>query len=135
MEKILSVHKNQRYVVETITMTTVTERRIVRESTEETTIKNVGTAASSTPATADVTPNDRKPPIPAKPENIPAQISGILKGGKLWKNEMQVSRIYPIDFIFWYPIQNFQTKTVTYQCQLYANLIATVQQFPESSTI
>lgn len=104
MEKILSVHKNQRYVVETITMTTVTERRIVRESTEETTIKNVGTAASSTPATADVTPNDRKPPIPAKPENIPAQISGILKGGKLWKNEMQVSRIYPIDFIFWYPI-------------------------------
>ncbi|XP_037914528.1 uncharacterized protein LOC119653699 isoform X3 [Hermetia illucens] len=96
MEKILSVHKNQRYVVETITMTTVTERRIVRESTEETTIKNVGTAASSTPATADVTPNDRKPPIPAKPENIPAQISGILKGGKLWKNEMQAEEtIHP----------------------------------------
>ncbi len=48
-----------RYIVETITMTTVTERRIVRESNEQ---LNVG----------DILPDKLN--------------SGILKGGKLWRN-------------------------------------------------
>lgn len=53
--------QQQRYIVETITMTTVTERRIVRE--------------------ADHGPRRTRSPPPDTDSNI----SGILKGGKLWK--------------------------------------------------
>lgn len=39
---------------------------------------------------------DKKPPIPAKPEHLIQQqqaISGILKGGKLWKSEHSSSQV------------------------------------------
>lgn len=39
---------------------------------------------------------DKKPPIPAKPEHLVQQqqaISGILKGGKLWKSEHSSSQV------------------------------------------
>lgn len=53
-----------RYIVETITMTTVTERRIVRESNDQMTI------------------GDMLPPDSSKYNS-----SGILKGGKSWRSE------------------------------------------------
>ena len=56
-----SSQQQQRYIVETITMTTVTERRIVRE--------------------ADHMPRRSRSP----PPNTDSKLSGILKGGKLWK--------------------------------------------------
>ena len=56
-----SSQQQQRYIVETITMTTVTERRIVRE--------------------ADHVPRRSRSP----PPDTESKLSGILKGGKLWK--------------------------------------------------
>lgn len=53
--------QQQRYIVETITMTTVTERRIVREADHE-------------------PRRSRSPPL-----DTDSKLSGILKGGKLWK--------------------------------------------------
>lgn len=116
---------SQRYVVETITMTTVTERRVVREATTDTlTTLNTNANTKSVPAAPSLTetpalanaqpmapntkttaaPDDGHAPIShpgidrsaylnstaAKlPANLStaAQISGILKGGKLWKSE------------------------------------------------
>jgi len=131
---ISSSSKNKRFVVETITtMTTVTERRIIREANEDvatagtvsgpapapgtgTAPPAVGAAVASgpdmlppaLPAKASATaaaaaaaaaasgavnaseqqPFDpqKPPPIPPK-ETSPTQISGILKGGKLWKQD------------------------------------------------
>lgn len=109
--KFITVQKtNQRYVVETITMTTttVTERRIVREATEDhLTIPPaaglnddeedlVPPALPAKPATMqqsginndNVGENPEKPPpIPPKESSPTTQISGILKGGKLWKQD------------------------------------------------
>ncbi|KAG8302160.1 hypothetical protein J6590_036048 [Homalodisca vitripennis] len=54
--------QQQRYIVETITMTTVTERRIVREADDQRLHKTGGA------------------------ESEEGKLSGILKGGKLWKS-------------------------------------------------
>lgn len=115
----------QRYVVETITMTTVTERRVVHEETNTTnSIVIAPTAAAAAAALSSDT--DTEAPTHAndagadklhsttdsgissgsnsslrgtypnssvsehsltKPNSISAQITGILKGGKLWKSE------------------------------------------------
>lgn len=114
----------QRYVVETITMTTVTERRVVHEETNTTnSIVIAPTAAAAAALSSDT---DTEAPTLAsdagadkshsttdsgvssgsnsslrdtypnsgasehsltKPNSISAQITGILKGGKLWKSE------------------------------------------------
>lgn len=58
--KQLTQQQQQRYIVETITMTTVTERRIVREA------------------------DDQRMRRAAEAEE--SKLSGILKGGKLWKS-------------------------------------------------
>ncbi|GAB0092307.1 hypothetical protein DMENIID0001_072970 [Sergentomyia squamirostris] len=78
--------ENQRYVVETITMTTVTERRIVRQANEtvpsgshDGVAGNQQTAATVGGGVAAADSADRL--------NDPSLISGILKGGKLWKSE------------------------------------------------
>lgn len=65
----------QRYIMETITMTTVTERRTVREVEE-----SVKTSGEVSPAPSPCS-------SPALPTGSP--ISGILKGGKLWKQQSQ----------------------------------------------
>lgn len=107
---------SRRYVVETITMTTVTERRVLHEETNATNSINIAsTAIAPTPATTAVPtsqPTNKTasadPPkvtitntndnenrgtylnsdISLKPTSISAQITGILKGGKLWKNDL-----------------------------------------------
>lgn len=113
-----------RYVVETITTlttTTVTERRIVREAGEdvtgnagvETTNGNDATNANQNQQGTAPKPQqqehssslsledaDYPPPIPPKEIAVPttaSQISGILKGGKLWKQDSisQVLLKYP----------------------------------------
>lgn len=92
---------NQRYVLETITMTTVTERRVVHEETNTT--NSIIIAPTAAPVqTTDKSDDVQKTTITAgneprntylnsdislKPTSISAQITGILKGGKLWKNE------------------------------------------------
>lgn len=120
LNNVPSVSK-ARYVVETITTlttTTVTERRIVREAGEDVTGVAAGTvalatnegdahASSSTGATSNLNQSnqnqpetnmltksaedaDYPPPIPPKEMVTPStasQISGILKGGKLWKQD------------------------------------------------
>ena len=98
---------SQRIIVETITMTTVTERRIVGGITDN----RINLTASQTPS-ADVslpTPapveaeeEEEAPALPpkeshaakallsmanAEPPPDPGSLSGILKGGKLWKSE------------------------------------------------
>lgn len=89
---------SQRYVVETITMTTVTERRVLTEETNTTnSIIIAPTAATATDKTDDTqksTAGTTEPrstylnsDISLKPTSISAQITGILKGGKLWKND------------------------------------------------
>lgn len=106
-EKLIPIQKNQRFFVETITMTTVTERRIVREATEDVTGTGGGAGAAGAldptmvPPALPAKPNsmtatgsgnsenfdeEKPPPIPPK-ESSPTQISGILKGGKLWKQD------------------------------------------------
>ncbi|XP_059621245.1 uncharacterized protein LOC132264923 [Phlebotomus argentipes] len=89
VEKVRS-SENPRYVVETITMTTVTERRIVRQANETVPSGSHGSvggisasgahqgAAAGVPGTA-ADHADRL--------NDSTSISGILKGGKLWKSE------------------------------------------------
>lgn len=57
-QQLTQQQQQQRYIVETITMTTVTERRIVREA-------------------------ERKS---VEAEDIPSRPPGILKGGKLWRS-------------------------------------------------
>lgn len=108
MDILRSAHENQRYVVETITMTTVTERRIVREATDA----DACAAQPSQPIESTMMePKQQDDSIPQPnperttylntlPEGLQnslhtaAQISGILKGGKLWKSEQtQVSII------------------------------------------
>lgn len=92
---------SQRYVVETITMTTVTERRVLHEETNTT--NSIIIAPTAAPVqTTDKSDDVQKTTITAgneprntylnsdislKPTSISAQITGILKGGKLWKNE------------------------------------------------
>lgn len=90
---------SQRYVVETITMTTVTERRVLTEETNTTnSIIIAPTAATATETKTDdaqkSTAGTNEPhstylnsDISLKPTSISAQITGILKGGKLWKND------------------------------------------------
>lgn len=106
--KFITVQKtNQRYVVETITMTTttVTERRIVREATEDLTNPPTGLVVvdnddlvppalpakpgqvQTAAANIDIAENEKPPPIPPKESSPTTQISGILKGGKLWKQD------------------------------------------------
>lgn len=106
---------NPRYVVETITMTTVTERRlstnqnIVIASTANTGANVTASAAAASVATIATAPStvthptEKQPDgrgadnrstylssdIGSKPISISAQITGILKGGKLWKHEQQ----------------------------------------------
>lgn len=114
LNSVPSVSK-ARYVVETITTlttTTVMERRIVREAGEDvtggtralTTNGNDVHPASGNAANANQSANqqgqhsapksleeaDYAPPIPPKEVVVPStasQISGILKGGKLWKQD------------------------------------------------
>lgn len=111
---------SQRYVVETITMTTVTERRVLHEETNTTnsiiiaptaaaaaapsSLPPPSSSSSSSSTTASDKTDDIVPKttttagneprttylnsdISLKPTSISAQITGILKGGKLWKNE------------------------------------------------
>lgn len=118
MEKIRSAaHQNQSYVVETITMTTVTERRIIREreaienrtasgqptvnkacsETEKTVEDNESNGGvKSTLVTAILQPSIERSTYLTNSSDgkltTSAQIAGILKGGKLWKSEVtQVS--------------------------------------------
>ncbi|XP_046801426.1 uncharacterized protein LOC111688804 isoform X3 [Lucilia cuprina] len=102
--KFITVQKtnNQRYLVETITMTTTTvsERRIVREATEDlaanataspTATASAANALPAKPGAAsinnDSSDSEKPPPIPPKESSPTTQISGILKGGKLWKQD------------------------------------------------
>ncbi|XP_037828755.1 uncharacterized protein LOC119616463 isoform X2 [Lucilia sericata] len=114
--KFITVQKtnNQRYVVETITMTTTTvsERRIVREATEDLAANATASPAATATANAlsaggdsdllppalpakpgaasinnDSSDSEKPPPIPPKESSPTTQISGILKGGKLWKQD------------------------------------------------
>lgn len=118
MEKIQPIvaQTNQRYIVETITMTTVTEHRIIHEATDitssssssltsNTTSGNTTTssvAPTGVPAAAsklgqslnsssDASAAEKlKIDVPNPTKLSTAQaISGILKGGKLWKSEQQ----------------------------------------------
>lgn len=118
MEKIQPIvaQTNQRYIVETITMTTVTEHRIIHEATDITSSSSsslTSNATSGNTTNSSVTPagvpaaasklgqslnssSDASAaeklkidvPNPAKLSTAQA-ISGILKGGKLWKSEQQ----------------------------------------------
>lgn len=111
-----AVPSSQRIIVETITMTTVTERRIVGGITDNR-ITNItasqtpttadGQAASTTAAgattaaaTAASVQEEEAPALPpkeshaakamlmnAEPPPDPASLAGILKGGKMWKSE------------------------------------------------
>ncbi|XP_068084329.1 mucin-17 [Anabrus simplex] len=63
-----SAFPQQRYIVETITMTTVTERRIVREADDHLHRRSAGGGYKGSGPDGDV------------------KRSGILKGGKLWKS-------------------------------------------------
>lgn len=94
-------------MVETITIQTVTERRVLTEETNTTnSIIIAPTAATATPSSAAPTATDKSnddaqkstagneprstylnSDISLKPTSISAQITGILKGGKLWKND------------------------------------------------
>lgn len=107
MEKLRSARENQRYVVETITMTTVTERRVVREASDST--SNVAaivaslqpqiSAVASVPPATIVPETESAVETPSQDDNGSLQsddkeysnlntaLSGILKGGKLWKSE------------------------------------------------
>lgn len=117
MEKIRSAaHQNKSYVVETITMTTVTERRIIREreaienrttsgqsavssgnkgsaETEKTVEDNESSngGIKSTIVTAVLQPSIERSTYLSNSSDgkltTSAQIAGILKGGKLWKSE------------------------------------------------
>lgn len=116
MEKIRSAaHQKQNYVVETITMTTVTERRIIREreavenrtttsaqstisggktgvETEKTVEDNESNGGiKSTIVTAVLQPSIERSTYLSNSSDVKlttsAQIAGILKGGKLWKSE------------------------------------------------
>lgn len=118
MEKIRSAaHQNQSFVVETITMTTVTERRIIREreavenrttsvpstvsvnkvsgetvETEKTVEDNESNGGiKSTIVTAILQPSIERSTYLSNSSDgkltTSAQIAGILKGGKLWKSE------------------------------------------------
>lgn len=123
MEKIRSAaHQNQNFVVETITMTTVTERRIIREREA---IENRTTSAQSAASGNNKASNEIEKTVEDNESNggvkstlvtailqpstierstylsnssdgkltTSAQIAGILKGGKLWKSEpTQVSK-------------------------------------------
>lgn len=127
MEKLRTAQQqNQRYVVETITMTTVTERRIVREAatigstdsghnsstttepnkpdtvTESTTpIASVDEPpghqlqhqSSVTSIDAQPLPIERSTYLTAMDGKLSSQIAGILKGGKMWKNEQTQVRV------------------------------------------
>lgn len=105
--------QQQRIIVETITMTTVTERRIVTDNRINITAPQTQGAATAaeggnaaTPAgivTSTTTPvtaqeEEEAPALPpkesharalmnAEPPPDPSSLSGILKGGKLWKSE------------------------------------------------
>lgn len=91
---------NQRYVVETITMTTVTERRVNNNTSNSIVI--APTANNNVASIADKSSDDTNKLTNSagiqicstylnsdglKPTSISAQITGILKGGKLWKSE------------------------------------------------
>lgn len=100
---------SQRIIVETITMTTVTERRIVGGITDN---RKINLTASQTPSTTtsdgqttnanahSIPGEEEAPALPPKeshaakammmnadPPPDPGSLSGILKGGKLWKSE------------------------------------------------
>lgn len=106
-----SKQSNQRYVVETITMTTVTERRIVTDTANATapsgpppvpvktsSLRKTASNSSNEPETTSASENHSTSTYlnstassdSSGGNSISSQISGILKGGKLWKNE-QVS--------------------------------------------
>lgn len=107
MEKLRSARENQRYVVETITMTTVTERRVVREASDSTSsvaaivasLQPQISAVASVPPAAIVPEPECAVETPSQDDNGSLQsddkeysnlntaLSGILKGGKLWKSE------------------------------------------------
>lgn len=97
---MLPAPASQRIIVETITMTTVTERRIVGGITDN----RINITASQTPSegpAANAAIEEEAPALPpkeshaakallmmnAEPPPDPASLSGILKGGKLWKSE------------------------------------------------
>lgn len=86
------------YVVEAIIMTAVTERCFSTNETNLTHFINIiaPTAATTTDKTDDVPKSTAgnevrgtylTTEIGLKPTSISAQITGILKGGKLWKND------------------------------------------------
>lgn len=94
-------YEKPRYVVETITMTTVTERRIVREANENVpsgSHGNVGaipaTGAHQVAATAGGVAGSAADA--GERTNDSTSISGILKGGKLWKSEQTQVRSFPL---------------------------------------
>lgn len=102
---------SQRYMVETITMTTVTERRLLHEETTNTTNSIIIAPTAAAPVAATDKPDDAQKititagnesrstylnsDISLKPTSISAQITGILKGGKLWKNETSQVSVLP----------------------------------------
>lgn len=141
MDKFRSIQKNQRYIVETITMTTVTERRIIREAVDTQhqqqptgaasviqkppNIANVPMSTSPLPLTSMTSTmmasgyeettdthhtNERSTYLNANNNNghpsligTAAQITGILKGGKLWKtDQQQVSEFFFLLLILMY---------------------------------
>lgn len=116
MEKLRSARENQRYVVETITMTTVTERRVVREASDNTSsvaaivaslqpqISAVAavqptTIVSETESVVETPSHDDNGSLQSDDKeysNLNTALSGILKGGKLWKSEQ--TQVSPINF-------------------------------------
>uniref|UniRef100_A0A1I8QF77 Uncharacterized protein n=1 Tax=Stomoxys calcitrans TaxID=35570 RepID=A0A1I8QF77_STOCA len=110
-KEIIAGEERPRYVLQAqYKSSPVTERRIVREATEDMTIPHVGGVAAglddddenlvppalpAKPATMQSINNvdnngdnsEKPPPIPPKESSPTTQISGILKGGKLWKQD------------------------------------------------
>ena len=122
--KVSTAQFDNSVIIETITMTTVTERRIVREtivadgasdaSSGKSDVapalpaKPNGAAAPAAAASEEAYDSQQKPPpIPPK-ESSPTQISGILKGGKLWKQDS----ISQVDFLDIYAEYSLKYKII-----------------------
>lgn len=102
MEKIRPLNQNQRFIVETITMTTVTERRIVREAatTDDITGQTKNAVTNTAPQISTAVQYDNSS-NPGEQGMQTGNITGILKGGKLRKTDsIQVSFKFELVFFF-----------------------------------
>lgn len=133
MEKIRPLNQNQRFIVETITMTTVTERRIVREAatTEDITGQQTKNAATNPQISTGVQYDNST--IAGEQGINSGNITGILKGGKLRKTDsIQVSlKFYSSNFLKKYiydHLSQFSHNMVSYSPQILPTLFSLLTQ-------